>query len=144
MTIPGWQLLERGPDRCGAPVPAGSQRVKFDERVFVPPATPDSIVVATFTDFSMPLSDTLGKLVFKRPIQYISVNSSIYRFVPAHASNPHVMSFPQCLGWSPALFDPTPYRWIGLGHLPQLITPLATESSNYRVSFERIPFRCQA
>jgi hypothetical protein len=143
MTVPGWQLLRRSPDRCGAPAPAGSQRVKFGQRVAAPPATQDSIVVASFTDFSMPVSDTLGRLFFKRPIQYMSVNSSIFRFVPGHASNPHVLSFPQCLGWSPALWDPTPYRSIGLGHLPQLATPGATESSSYRVTFERIPFRCQ-
>ena len=144
MTIPGWQLLQRSPDRCGTPRPAGSQRVKFDQRVLAPPPTQNSIVVATFSGFSMPLSDTLGKLFFKRDAQYISVNASIFRFVPGHASNPHVLSFPQCLGWSPPLFDPTPYRSIALGHLPQLTRPGATESSSYRVSFERIPFRCQA
>jgi len=141
-TTSGWELLEHGPDRCGAPVPAGSERVRFGQRVFVPAPTPDSIVVASFTDFSLPLSDTIEKLLFRRPPWYISTNATIYRFVPGHASNPHVMSFPACLGWSPGLFDPTPYRWIGIGHLPQLATPGATESSSYLVSFERIPFRC--
>ncbi len=142
MTIPGWQLLERGPDRCGAPVPAGSERVRFDQPVAVPVPTPDSIVVASFTDFSLPLSDTLGELLFKRPVQYIAVNGNIFRFVPGHGANPHVMSFPTCLGWSPALFDPAPYRVLALGHLPQLITSGASEWSSYRVSFQRVPFSC--
>jgi hypothetical protein len=143
MTTPQWQLLERGPNRCGAPVPIGSQQAKFDQKVFVPAPTNDSIVVASFTDFSQPLTDTLAKLLFKPPIEYISVNESVFRFVPGHASNPHVMSVPACLGWSSRLFDSTPYPWIGIGHLPQLTTAGATESSTYRVSFARIPFRCK-
>jgi hypothetical protein len=142
MTIPGWQLLERGADRCGDPVSAGSQRAQFGQRVFAPGPTADSIAVASFTDFSTPLIDTLEGLLFKRHAQYIALNQNMFRFVPGHASNPHVLSFPPCVGWSPVFLDPTPYRWIGIGHLPQLITPLATESSSYRVSFERIPFRC--
>ena len=141
MLAGAWQLLERGSDRCGTPVRISSQRVRFDQRVLAPPM-PDSIVVASFTDFSVPLSETIHTLLFRSNPLYFLANHTIYRFVSGHASNPHVLSFPSCLDWSPAYFDPTPYRRIGIGHLPQLTTGGVTESSSYRVTFERIPFRC--
>jgi hypothetical protein len=142
MLVAAWQLLERGDNRCGAPVRVGSQRLHFDERVFVPPPSSDSIVVASFTDFSVPLGETLHQLLFRSNPVWFSANQVVYRFVMGHASNPHVLSFPACLGWAPPYFDPTPYRWVGIGHGPQLTTPGATESSSYTVTFERIPFRC--
>ena len=104
------------------PVPAGSEHVQFDQRVFVPKPTADSIVVASFSDFAQPVIDSVGQLFFKRPIQYIATNLTISRFVPGSASNPHVMTVPSCLGWSPVILDPTPYQWIGVGHMPQLQT----------------------
>jgi hypothetical protein len=138
-----WGLLERGANRCGTPSAISSQRVIFGARVFVPQPTQTSIVVATFTDFSQPLSDTLAGLLFKRHSLWFAINQVISRFMPGHASNPHVMSFPPCVGWSPTVLDPTPYRWIGIGHYSTLTTPLGREpDSSYRVTFERIPFNC--
>lgn len=143
MTVGGWQLLERGPNRCGVPIPAGGRLMSFDRRFAVPPPSPHSIVVASFTDFSQPFLDTLGQLLFKRRIQYIATNQTTFRFVPGSAANPHVMSFPACAGWSPSFLDPTPYAHVGIGHTPQIDTPGATETGyGYLVSFERIPFNC--
>ncbi|HWF73030.1 MAG TPA: hypothetical protein VG186_06785 [Solirubrobacteraceae bacterium] len=143
MLVPGWQLLERGPDLCLTPQPAGTATAKFDQRVPVPAPTADSIVVGSFSNFSLPFTDTLEKLLFRRHAWYFATNQAVYRFVAGHASNPHVLSFPSCMGWSPALIDPTPYRSIAIGHLPQLTTPGVTESdSTYQVTFQRIPFHC--
>jgi hypothetical protein len=142
MLAGAWQLLERGSNRCGTPVRISSQRLRFDQRVVPPAPTPNSIVVGMFTDFSVPLSETIGTLLFRSTPLYFSTDRAIYRFVSGHASNPHVLSFPACLGWTPAYFDPTPYRLIAIGHLPQLTSGGETEASSYRVTFARIPFRC--
>ena len=143
MVIPGWTLLERGADRCGAATPISSHRVSFGQRTGVPAATRNSIVVARFTDFSQPLSDTLAKLLFKRHTMWIALDQAVFRFIPGHASNPHVMSFPSCVGWGPQALDPTLWQRIGIGRYQTLTKPGATESdSSYKVSFERISFNC--
>jgi hypothetical protein len=137
-----WQLLERGPNRCGSATVLSSERVRYDEPVAAPAPEKNAIIVATFTDFSIPFSERLHTLLFRSNPVYFSVNGSIYRFVTGHASDPHVVSFPACLGWTPAYFDATPYTGFAIGHQPQLTTPGARESSSYRVTFERLPFRC--
>jgi hypothetical protein len=137
-----WQLLERGANRCGSATTLSSERVRYDQPVAAPPAEKDAIVVATFSDFSIPFGERLHGLLFRSDPVYFSVNKSVFRFVMGHAGNPHVVSFPACLRWSPPYFDPTPYSSFAIGHVPQLTTPGARESSDYRVTFERIPFRC--
>jgi hypothetical protein len=116
--------------------------VAYDQRLSVPGPFPDSFVVARFADFSVPFGDTIGSLLYRSDPVYFAANQTVFRFVTGHASNPHVLSLPSCLGWSQSFFDLTPYRSIGIGHQPQLSTPGARESSSYRVSFERIPFAC--
>lgn len=142
MLVGAWQLLERGSDRCGQATFIGSERVRYDQRFSAPAPEKNAIIVASFTDFSVPFGQTLRALLFRSNPVYIMVNRTVYRFVTGHASNPHVLSFPACLGWSPAYFDPTAYRSAAIGHVPQLTTAGATESSSYRVSFARIPFQC--
>jgi hypothetical protein len=143
MVSGAWQLLQRGPDRCGTPTPAGGRHVVFDRPVAVPAPTPDSIVVASFSDFSAPWSDTLGGLVFRRSMQSVKVNQLYFRFVSGSASSPHVMTVPSCLNWNPSLLDPTPYRSVAVGHGIQLGQPGVTEPGfSYTVSFRRIRFSC--
>jgi hypothetical protein len=137
-----WQLLERGGNRCGSATMVSSERVRYDQPAAAPPPEKNAIIVATFTDFSVPLGQRLATLLYRSDPVYFSVNKSAFRFVIGHAGNPHVISFPACLGWTPAYFDPTPYASFAIGHPPQLTTPGARESSSYRVTFERIPFRC--
>jgi hypothetical protein len=142
MTAVGWQLLERGPNRCGPPVAAGHEQVHLEQRVIVPAPTPDSIVVASFTGFSSSLLDTLRAVLFRSRLQYIEVNQTTYCFVPGSASNPHVLSLPSCLDYNQTLFDATPYRTLAIGHEPQLGQPGSSEPNTYTVSFERVPFNC--
>lgn len=143
MLVGAWQLLERGSDRCGAPIAMGSERARFDQHISVPGPIRNSIVVASFTDVSEPLSAEIRGFLFRSQPVYFAANQTVYRFVTEHASNPHVMSFPSCLGWSPPYFDATPYRSLAIGHSPQLTIPGDSEPAwSYRVSFARIPFRC--
>jgi hypothetical protein len=143
MVSGAWQLLERGPDRCETSTPAGHQHVVFDRRVTVPAPTPDSIVVASFSDFWAPWSDTLGALFFRGSVESVAVNQLYFRFVPGSAANPHVMTVPSCLGWTASFFDATPYRSVAVGHGIQLGQPGVTEPDySYTVSFRRIAFHC--
>lgn len=137
-----WQLLERGSSRCGVAQPVSQQRVRFGERVAVPPAA-QAIVVARFEDFDMPLSDRLRGLLLKRKTQWMVVRpGGVVRFLPGHAGSPHLMAMPPCVGWSQRLFDTEPYREVALGWLAGLASPTARQDASYTVRFERVPFRC--
>jgi hypothetical protein len=143
MLVPGWQLLERGSNRCGTPVALGSRVVRFDQ-AFTPPAPgSDSILVGSFTDFSASVFNQLEQFFFRSAPVYIAANGAVYRFVRGHAGNPHVLSFPLCLGWSSAFFDLSPYQSLAIGHAQHLSSGAGSEPGTYRVSFERIPFSCQ-
>jgi len=142
LRTPRWQLLERGASRCGAPQTIATRRLRLSQRSAVSPPTPDSILVAEFRDFSLPLTDRLSKLVFKRRVQFVWLGTVLNRFIPGHAQNPHVMTVPRCLGWSRTLFDSQPYRRLAIGHMPELTRPNETESGSYQVVFRRIPFAC--
>jgi hypothetical protein len=160
----GWQLLERGHDRCGPPGRLGTKRAGFGARVAVPPGRrPDDMLVASFRDITQPLSQTVLRLLLKGSVVYIGINGErVERFLLGHAEHLHVLRLPACLGYSPELrrywgrvrnaprhgelnpylYDTIPYRSIALGRGRASVRRPSRQSGAYTVSFYRIPFDC--
>jgi hypothetical protein len=137
----GWQLLERGPDRCGGPVAIDKRRVKLGQVVRVPKAGRNDIVVARFQDLHESLWQSLRGLVFKRRPLYVTVGGGrVNRFLPGHADSPHLLQPPACSGYDPALFDSSSYPMIGVAHAGRIGKPEA--SGDYELRIYRVPFRC--
>lgn len=91
----GWTLLEHATDICGTAIDVGSRRVEAGEKVTIPQAGPDQIVVARFA----PTPDGLGTralaAVFKNPDRFtVSVDDVAFRMPVALAGQPAMMSYP--------------------------------------------------
>ena len=100
-----WQVLARGPDRCGPEQALGDGSARSGESVDVPPASaPDRIVVARL-DASPLLAGRLRALLFKprRPLA-LRVGDRRLRLVRANLAGPLLLRVPPTSGWSPA-FD---------------------------------------
>jgi hypothetical protein len=136
----GWQLLERGPDRCGRPVQLERRHVRLGQRVPLPRGHRHDMVVARFADLSDSAWQALLGLVFKRSLLYISLPGREDRFVPGHADSPHVMTPPDCLGWDPGIFDTAAYTSVAVAHRGHAGRPEA--SGGYELRVYRVPFRC--
>ena len=103
--------LGPGLGRCGRPVLVERVRSHFGDVVLVP-REPGRMVTATFS-LSVPLVADLKGLVLKPPQMSLTAwsnghkpQSERYRFVPGTAADPHVLSVPSTLGYSPAFTPP--------------------------------------
>lgn len=100
-----WQVLGRGPPRCGAPVPAGSARVKAGEWVNVPAsasAAPE-LVFARVRGVDSSLLTRAAALVYKAPETYMETDDgSRFRLVPETAEGPLLMAAPAEIGLNPS------------------------------------------
>jgi hypothetical protein len=137
----GWQLLERGPDRCGGQSEIDKRRVLLGQVVPVPKAGRDDMVVARFQDLHESTWQSLRGLVFKRSPLYVSVGGGrVNRFLPGHADSPHVLKLPACLNYDPGLFDRSPYPSVGVAHEGRIGKPEG--SGDYELRISRVRFRC--
>jgi hypothetical protein len=140
-----WQLLERGGDRCGAPVQIERRRVRLGQMVPVPNAGPDDMVVASFDDLTQSAWQSVRGLLFKRSPLYVGTgNGRVNRFVPGHAESPHVLKLPACLGYDPGFFESSAYAAVGIGHDRASLAGRgkAEGSGHYDLRLQRVPFRC--
>ena len=134
-----WQVLQRVPDRCGGPSPAGSTRVAFGQEVEVPAAPPGTLLVARFR-FPLPLRDRLDALVVHLPQFDVTTRSGIpVRFLPSTAGAWHLMSVPPCFDWARSLFGPfvQPSFAFAEGY-----PPTVPSGATIGVQFAAIPFTC--
>ena len=111
-----WQVLQRGPDRCGAPVELEQVHADFGEPVKVPVARGD-MVVASFR-FSLPLVSKLVDVLLKPPFTYLTTwvnrgTPATYRFVTGTAPDFHVLATPAALGYT-GRFAPPSVRQVEL------------------------------
>lgn len=100
-----WQVLGRGPQRCGAAVPAGSARASAGEWVNVPaPAsTAPELVFARLRGVDASLLTRAAPLVYKAPETYMETDDgSRFRLVPETAGGPLLMAAPAELGLDPS------------------------------------------
>ena len=132
------ELLERGPDRCGAAEPMASRRAVFGTSVPVPPGGPSDVVAARFTEFENPVGEAVRALLLKPRVVRIEVGDGLVSRLPmGSAGNLHVMRLPGCLGYDPGLFPAQPYRRVALSRG-------SGGDGSFRVAFYRLSFRCEA
>jgi hypothetical protein len=100
-----WQVLARGPSRCGDERPLGTAVARRGEPVAVPaPREPGSVVVAHL-DASPTLRERIRVLVFRpaRPLQ-AAIDGRRYGLVRANLGGPLIVRVPPSSGWA-ARFD---------------------------------------
>jgi hypothetical protein len=131
-----WQLLERGPNQCGAIGRAASTAARFGSPVPVPPAD-DAIVVGRFTGVRDSLLDRLRTTVFRGPATYIGSGSKWYRFVVGHQSSWHVLRLPDCArtATGPDLID---FPFVTMSDR----SDRPSGDGAYTVELARVPYRC--
>lgn len=105
-TSPGWQLLERGSDRCGQPIPLGTVSTGFGHSISVPQTSDDRMVVAEFS-IRQPLAWHLLTTFYRSPTVEVSLNgaSSPNRFLVGTAPDEHLLQTPAKLVNGPG-FEP--------------------------------------
>ena len=104
-----WEVLERGADRCGAPVPLGTVRVPIGTPVTVPfSGSSGMIVVARVTGLVDSLGEQLRTLLIRGRDWYIGLDErSPYSIVAATAANRLILSVPSSIDYSgPYAFGP--------------------------------------
>jgi hypothetical protein len=97
-----WQVLARGPDRCGAEAPLATASAAPGASLSIPaPSAPDRIVVAHL-DTRRSLAERLRTALFKpgRAL-YAVTDGRRLRLVPANLGGPLLMRIPATSGWSP-------------------------------------------
>jgi hypothetical protein len=98
-----WQVLERGPDRCGPELPLGTSRAKPGVAIPVPePRAPDRIVVAHL-DAPELLAERLVTALFKpRTVLHARIDDQRFRLVRANLVGPLLLRVPKAAaGWPP-------------------------------------------
>lgn len=135
-----WQVLRRGEDRCGDPVPAGGERLAYGAYSTAPPVAGDQVLVARFTELDPLPGDRLRTLLLKpSPLILRGARddpAQTWRFVRGHAANPHAVNLPDCLGWDPRFLAPEPSRELTLSPTD------VPAPGGWTVTYEAIPFAC--
>jgi hypothetical protein len=101
-----WQLVERTPNRCGAPARIETKTVPFGKPLVVPEASAGSMVVGTF-DLHLSVWWKLVDRAYKPPqVRVVNQDGAVNRFIVGTAANSHVLRPASTLGYS-APFAPT-------------------------------------
>jgi hypothetical protein len=98
---PAWQVLARGPTRCGAVRQLGTVRVELDAFVTVPQGMPGEVVYAQVEGVRAGLLEDIRAAVFKWDPVFIEIKDrGQWRLVPETAVNGLLMAVPDHLGYS--------------------------------------------
>jgi hypothetical protein len=132
---PTWELLQRGPDRCGTPVPLATVSTGFGRHITVPRAPAGSMVVARFS-LRLPLSWSLLNTFYRPPGINMFLNGSAManRMIVETASDMHVVVPATDLGYG---------RPFGPGTVGSIVLSLQHHpptSSGVVVHFYSVPF----
>jgi hypothetical protein len=133
-----WQLLEAVRTRCGKPDALRHRTVRFGERVRIPAAGQNAIVVGRFHGVGDSLLDELQDLAYKPPEFYIRVDGGAapFRFLQGHQDSPHVLTAPECARAQVDGPSPSDFRSIEL-------EPRSREADDeYELELFSIPFSC--
>lgn len=93
---PGWQVLARVANRCGAMRSLGTARASWGQTVPVPAAPPGEVVVASWDLPPQPWSARLAGLALRPAPVEVTVDGgrATYRFLPGTAGDPHLLAVP--------------------------------------------------
>jgi len=129
-----WQLLQRGPDRCGRPTAIRTITTGFGHWVNVPTSSNSDAVVATF-HVSEGLWSGVQGLLYKPPQVFLALNSAQnqVRFVTGTGPDLHILRPSPSLAYSPA-FTPGDVGRLRLTVEDRGITP-----SGLTITFLRVP-----
>ncbi len=139
-----WQVLRRGPDRCGAPEPVATARAPFGTSTPVPRVGPRDILAARIELLDEPLVQRARGLLFKSSPIYVELGTGqAYTLLAGHAGALHVLRVPACLEYGRRVFDRRAFERVAVGRdAAELATATRPEAGRFRVRFERIPFAC--
>jgi len=103
-----WQLLERGPNRCGPVRPIGTVHTAYGKVVQVPVAAPGTAIVAAF-DLHLSWEWKLLNILYKPPGVNIVLNGAPTpnRFIAETAAEPHLLQAPENVGYTAPFKAPT-------------------------------------
>jgi hypothetical protein len=93
-----WQLLERGPNRCGSSRILETIRGYPGTEVLIPDAAPGELLIVRIEGFR---ADPLVSTLYREPISTVVVDGYGYRLVPATAGDGLLVAMPATAGWSP-------------------------------------------
>lgn len=89
-----FQVLARGPDRCGAEKPIESVRVPWGAEVKVPAAPPGALVLARIHGAESGTAEKLRAAVFRAHPTFLVTNGAAYRMIQKTAEDGLIMSIP--------------------------------------------------
>jgi uncharacterized membrane protein YciS (DUF1049 family) len=130
-----WELLERGPNRCGPPIPVGVVTTGYRHWVSVPTAPPGDAIVARF-QLSQGWLNGLEAIAFKPPnvlMGYVSGHQhGAFRFVVATGPDLHLLQPALTLGYS-GQFTPDSVSKLRFAIVGGNRSPSGVKVSFYRV-----------
>lgn len=97
-----WQLLQRTADRCGEPQHLTAISARGGEIVTVPTVGPNELLFVTIDGVEDSLLANLRTALYKSDIWFVALDEEVFRFVPGHAENPHVLRVPVSVDYSGA------------------------------------------
>ncbi len=94
-TAGNWELLERRPNRCGAPRQLGTVRTRIGEHFAVPQGSGRGLVVVDPRGLPTTAWDRLRSLLYRRKLLYAIVNgAAVFRATPGTADGPMIAQVP--------------------------------------------------
>ena len=95
-----WELLQRQPDRCGAPRKLGSISTRVGEHFEIPSGSGRGLVVMQVRELEKPLGDSLRSLAWHPKALFTTVNNSaIFRVIPATLRGKTIVRIPDELDY---------------------------------------------
>jgi hypothetical protein len=91
-----WQLLARGPDRCGTPRVLRSETATWGSPVAVPdPRLPDALVLARIEGAGPQGLERLKALLLRPNVRTIQLDTTVHRLIPATAADGLLLHAPR-------------------------------------------------
>jgi hypothetical protein len=99
---PGWQLLGRGPDRCGAPRTLATTTAAWGQHVAVPaPRTRDALVLAKIDGAGPRGLERLRALWLRPNLRSVTLDHTAYRLLTETATDGLLLSAPRGSDYAP-------------------------------------------
>lgn len=135
-TTEAYQLLERGPNRCGEPRPLGSATASYGEQVDVPRARPNEAVFAKIEGAAPSGIERLRSFAFRGALRKIDMNSiGRARLAPHNAESGLLLEAPPAADYAPPWSLAPQARSFSIDSDDG---PLSSEST-LEIEFEAIP-----
>jgi len=102
-TEPGWQVLGRVANRCGAPVEVGSTTSGAGALVQIPPELPPGILTVRISGMGRDVVSQLVALAYRAPVWRMTVGDDVYRVPLGVNGEPIIVGATTDVGYGGAL-----------------------------------------